>query len=614
MPALDLEKAKEEFNLLKAAETGRNKEYYLLRQAVKGNFRWPSDWPAHILKVKHNLCKPITERFTTYLMGKGFSWNMERPNTLEYREKAERTEKILKQLFKLSDSDLQFDVGARTGSQLGRTVYKVYKKGPKGAEHACFSYCQPDYFYGIPAADNALGDYAVVYYAYGVDHREAVRRFGPGNYKTADQIARGDYYDPLPESWEEDQIIRQKRKIPVMEAWTKDGYALVVGDVVKYNGDLPSWCKRKVDGEPFIPYVVIENIRNAGDGKGESDIAQSRELNEQYNYLLSGKNHITRRWLHPTLVWEGAPQNYADTLTATLGGGGAIPARLGSRLYFLAYDRPNPAVAELEQTIRAAILETAGMSEIALQGTVQGSINTGPALEAQFTPALSTVSKKQKEWEAGLQRLTSMLLEIQEDIGDSKVLGEAVVNETYRSDQGGGDGELVDLSGKDIDGLREVTISWPGVLPKDDAQNAKLEMDKAAQGLQSFYTTLEKLGEEYPADELSRISRENMDPSLKGEKVAENQRGDAAAMGAQAQAMQALTAAQQAGQAPPDGGGQPPLPDGFDQLPPDEQDLYQGDQSNLGAKLRELARNRAPQLNMEGDQPVVEAGAASGGY
>ena len=32
-------------------------------------------------------------------------------------------------------------------------------------------------------------------------------------------------------------------------------------------------------------------------------------------------------------------------------------------------------------------------------------------------------------------------------------------------------------------------------------------MEKASQGIQSLYTTLENLGEDYPSDELARIRR-----------------------------------------------------------------------------------------------------------
>lgn len=603
MPAINVEEAHQEFRVLKDQNLQRNLEYYLNRQAVQGNFQWPRNWPVHMPRIKHNLCKPITARFASYLMGKGFSFNLDRPNTLHFRDQAERTEKILRRLFKLSDSKIQFMAGAHSGSVTGRTIYKVYKTGPTGSEHACFTMVQPDYFYGIPARDAAGNDFAVVYYSYPLDILEAKRLFGDRPYKTEAAAAKGHYYQPLAEDYGRSSTeLLARRRVPVLEVWTKDSYMLEVGEQVVFNGDNP--YKDTETKEGFIPFVVIENIRNEGKTEGESDINQAREINEELNYLLSRKQYLLQRWLIPTVVWEGAPQNYNEILLSAVGGGGAIPTRLGARISFLSYDRPNPAVQEQEQALRTAILESAGINDIALQGTVHGSVNTGPALSAMYQPVISTIEDKRLPWEAGLEKLCRYLLAVQEDIGESDALGLAVVNASTQSENNS-DGELVQLSGLDIAGLREVTISWPSIMPTDEIQLKQFELQKASQGFQSIYTTLEKTGEDYPDDEIARIRMENQDPSLRGQAVAEQKRAEASMMGAQAQQQQADTSAPPPGPmdqsgAPPDTGG-PPAPD-------DKTAAAQGD---IGARLRELARNR-PQLDMSGDQPVIGSPGAAG--
>lgn len=598
---IDVKEAQAEFQVLKSANEKRNYEYFLLRQAVKGNFRWPNDWPSHIPKLKRNLCKPITERHATFLLGKGFSYNVERPNTLEYRQHAERAEKVLERLLKLSHSERQFDIGAQIGSQLGRTIYKVCKKGKEGAKYASFSFCQPDYFYGIPAGDDALGDFAKVYYSYPLDRSEAVRVFGPGEYKSEAQMASAHYYDPRREDAANGDSRARDRRVPVLEVWTKDHYLVIVGGVVKFNGTNP--YKWKASDEGFIPFVVIENIRSAagdlgtgGVAVGEADIAQARELNEHLNYLLSEKAHIVKRYLRPTLVWEGAPQNYAESLAQTLGGGGAIPTRLGSRLYFLTHDRPNPSVTELEQELRAGILETSGMNEPAMQGAFGSGVNNGPGTANQLFPVTAGVERKRTEWTLGLKMLFSMLLEIQEQIGDSSILGEAVVNQNVKS-QDFSDGELVMLSGKDIQGLRDVTISWPGMLPKDDTDAARLEMEKADRGLQSIYTTLEKLGEQYPDDELSRVRKENQDPSLRGEKVAEQMRAQTPLI---KQAADQEFQMQQAAMQPPAGMPEDPMAELDQQMPPEE--------ASIAQRLRGIQQAR---LLEEEDDLAIESPTAA---
>jgi hypothetical protein len=602
-----------EFSTLKQDNLQRNYDYYLLRQAMKGNFRWPRDWPIHIPKLSKNMCKPIVEKMASYLIGNSFSWNINRPNSAEFRETAERSEKILDRLLDLSRADVQFVEGAKTGSKLGRTIFKVYKKGAKGAEHACFSYCQPDYFYGVPIGAESPGEFSIVYYSYPIDKAEAVRRFGAGDYKTEGQMADGDRYDRKREQndW---STVESQRRIPVLEVWSKDSYLLQVGGITKYNGENP--YKWSDTNEGYIPFVVIENIRSDEDGFGEADIQQGRIINERINYLLSRRDHIVNRWLTPTITWEGAPQNYAEILAQSMSGGGAIPMRLGSRIGFLSYDRPNEAVAQQMAELRATFLEVCGMNEASYQGIVQGSINTGPALDVQFQPLLSTIQKKRKEWEIGLKALMSMLLQLQEDIGESRALGQAVVlassktadavpgNEQMGPTQ---DGMMVNLSGKDIKGLRDVSIAWPGVLPKDDFAASRLEMEKLSAGMQSVYTTMEKLGEEYPNDEIQRIRRENEDPSLKGEKVAQQTRAmtplikqqqdqQFQMMQQQQMAEQQAMMAQQGGQPGMGGMGQEMTGQTQAGSPPSSNDI--------GERMRQLAQSTQPVLDESGEFPT----------
>lgn len=596
---IDIELATEEFFHLKQQNLERNNRYWLNRQAVKGNFRWPVDWPKHIPQVTHNLCRPIVERFGTYLMGKGFNWNLDRPNSEEFREAAEQTEKILRRILELSESPLQWQEGAKLGSELGRTVFKVYRKGQNGRQHACFQAAQPDYFYPIFAGDDFVtGDLATVYYSYPIDLLEARRRYGNHDYESEENVQENQRYDRLRERLrQEGNRELLQRRIPVLECWTPQSYALIVGGVKIYNGPNPNvWSDTK---EGFIPFVVIENIRNAGEGEGEGDIEQARALNESLNWVLSRKMHTVMRYLTPTVVWEGAPPNYAEILADSLKGGGGIPTRIGSRISLLTYDREPAAVAQLEATLRQALLESAGMNEIALQGVTSGSVNTGPALAAQFQPVISTVDKKRLGWEAGIKKLFAMLLQVQEDIGDSKALGQAVINEVVAS-QDNPDGQLVELSGKMIKGLRTVSLQWPGVLPKDDSESARLEMEKASQGLQSIYTTMEKLGTEYPNDELQRIRMESQDPGVRPDIVSQQMRAEAPYA-----KMQQDAAMQQGppGGAPPGGGGMP-MPGGME-APPSDPRMEEsfGSGMELRTMLRELAKQSAAKPVEEEGQP-----------
>lgn len=610
---LDIKKAYEEFEWLKAHQATRNRTYYLNRQAVKGNFRWPADWPSHIDKEVENWCKPIVQRHTQFLMGKGFTWNIERPNTLEMREAAERAEKILQKIERKSKAKLQFIDAAKNGSMLGRSIFKVFITGPKGRQLAAFASVLPDYVYGVSAGGENSGEFSTLYYSYPLDLLEAKRIYGDHDYKTlatVDTASR--YYEPIPEQRVEKDP--RERTVPVVEIWTKDDYAIIVGEKIVAKGENPfRWDDT---GEGFIPFVVIDNIRNAGEASGEADIEQSRIANEKLNWLAARKSHNVGRFLVPTLVWEGAPTNYSETLQKVLKGGGAIPVRLGARLQFLSHDRPNPMVAEKQAELRKSIVQVSGLNEVVIDGAPTGSINTGPSLQAQFQPALGTVEEKRMAWDVGIAELYAMLLQTQERIGDSKALGQAVINrrpdatsnmmaapEGEASAEFNDGGMLVTLSGKDIRGLRDVSVYWPGVLPKDDLEASRFEIEKTSQGFQSIYTTLEHLGVDQPGDELARIRMENQDPHLRGEKVAEQARAMAPFETARMRSETDLTKAAMQQMSAPGAEGAP-----VEELEPLGSPAEATGVPDIRERFRQLQAASIPEMDLEGDEPVVTTG------
>jgi hypothetical protein len=258
-------------------------------------------------------------------------------------------------------------------------------------------------------------------------------------------------------------------------------------------------------------------------------------------------------------------------------------------------------VQELEQALRVAILETAGLNEIAFQGTVHGYVNTGPSVNAQYQPVTSVIQKKQKVWE----KASSSVRDAAPDSRGHRrleALGPGVVNASVNK-KNGSDGEVVKLSGKDIAGLRESPSRGRACCRRTTWPLRSLRCRRRA-GLQSIYTTLEKLGEDFPDDEIARIRMENTDPSLKGQAVAEQTRANASMVSAQANA-QRMVCRRRLVTAPPDlyGGSAQTAPNPADVNA--EQSLVH--QSSVGQRLRELARNAAMQRQVDntGNEPVI---------
>jgi len=321
----------------------------------------------------------------------------------------------------------------------------------------------------------------------------------------------------------------QERRIPVLEVWTDSSYALWVGGEEIENGPNPY---------DFIPFTAIPNI-DAGLGIfGESDVDQILEINEELNQVISHMAYIEKRFMNPTYLWQVPPENYVDLATRIAGGGGVIPLYGRSDVKLLEIPQLPAEYGELVDRLRIYGVELSGLSELAFSGEAGGSVNTGASLTVNFTNVLATLGLKQVNWTVGLQRLLSQLLYHLESMKEIGVVPDSSVKSTA-----GGKSGMVKLTGQDIKGHRRVTVTWPGVLPRDDVGAAQLVIQQVQAGIKSRRTGMEELGVRYPEDELKRIEEEQENPALNPEGTATRQRADAATLEAQTNA--------QAAQAPP---------------------------------------------------------------
>jgi hypothetical protein len=165
------------------------------------------------------------------------------------------------------------------------------------------------------------------------------------------------------------------------------------------------------------------------------------------------------------------------------------------------------------------------------------------------------------------------------------------------------------VSGKDVGGHRDISITWPGFLPKDDVAAARFELEKHAGRVQSMHTTMSNLGFEFPEDELALIRAETEDEKLPAgtEEQANLMRAKASMVGAEAKAAQPQ--AEPVGDEGVEGDlDVPPGPPGdFDELtdtPPgfgtaEDGTVLREDGSALGMMEERLVRARAEQLRNE---------------
>jgi hypothetical protein len=499
--SFDVEKEVEKFLSLKRSQyyIVRNFNYFLLREAMEGRFRWPAEWPKHKPKLIYNLVKRISMRYSSLLTGKGFQVQVPvlAPNDMDLRLRSQGVEKLCYRFIEKSGDFSTFSLGSQDGSLLGNTVFKTYID--QKTKWPSFSQCIPDYFYGISSSVNYAGELAKVFYTYKIDIDEARELYGNLDFKGDMDYTRDIYLskEMLNQSTQE-----KERQVPCLEVWTKDNYMLKVGNAVVYNGANPYG---------FVPFVSIPNIRKTGRVEGLSDVDDVLPVNEELNQMLSHRAYVVRRWLNPTLIWEGAPKDYAAIIQKIVGGGGVIPTRLGAKLNFLALNGQGPDVIEMLERLRLIALENANMNDLALSGNVQGSINTGQSLDRMLISIITTLEEKHRNWERGLKKLFGQLLTLSTHEEAAKEYGEVQVNADKKSAEGGG---ILTLDGELVGDIRDVKVIWPGTLARDDAASVSLELQKYQAGVQSLYTTLENLGVDFPDDEIEKIASERSDPRL----------------------------------------------------------------------------------------------------
>lgn len=565
----------------------RNYTYFLLREAFAGRFRWPDNWPAHKPQLTHNLIKPIVLRASSLLMGKGFSWQVTPLDpTPEERQRAQGVEHLLSLLLRRSGGMSIFMNGAQDAVKLGDAVFKTYidatDKWPKVAQ------CQPDYFYGLPKTDNYMGDFAKVYYAWYIDPEDAASRWPDQFSKMKDELSIQQWLNPgfnIPNNsgtnWPD---FGQRLRMPVLEVWTEKTYLLSVGGVVIYN-----------DANPygFIPFTSVPNIRISGQVEGQSDAEQVITINEELNQAISHRAYMVRRWGNPTLAWKGAPPNYREIINDIVGGGGAIPLRIQGDIKFLTPDSHGQEVDDFLNMLRAAGLENANTNELALTGAVRGSVNTGNSLDRQLLPISSSLEEKKRAWEPGLQRIAAQLLSLTQHKDTTNDYGQALVPSTDKSLSGSSqNADFIDLTNKTVGEYRDTVILWQDTIAGNDVAKVQTEIMKYQAGVQSLYTTMERIGVQFPYDEMDRLKEERTDAELNP-----------------ATANDTLRTAAQATAAMGDGSGGAPGggvgPDGA-AVPTGQQPSPEGAGSPVPGRKGKKVAPTAPSVQMGPNGPIIQ--------
>lgn len=425
------------------------------------------------------------------------------------RFRSDTIEKLIYGVWRYSDVDTQVSSGAHHASLLGASCYDVWFDF--GRQMPRFRELHPGTVMVVPGIDDPH-DFEAVYRFWTVSIRSLRER-----YKGVPLPFDGNIEDIKPE---DDSV----------------GKATLV-ELVTRNQRI-RFCQKTILSEKehtygYAPYVVIPNLGPAEEMWGISDWEMYKDVVAYLERLISRQADVAATTANGAMQDFGSGQTPGKLLDI-LRKGGVIPMRKDSGgLKPVETPQFDSWIESHFEFIRQAINDL-GFAPDAAWGTI-GAATSGTDRALQLGPQLELTALKQIHWSGGIKRLNTMILK-QIEAYTTKATFRGTARKGYRSSpftivvnaaaaeangplqEGdldlsavGQDGRPVTLpqTPKDlIDGDYCTEIVWNNRLDRDDPQFILGELNKYQQGVQSAYTTLERLGFADPEEELELIAKE----------------------------------------------------------------------------------------------------------
>lgn len=157
------------------------------------------------------------------------------------------------------------------------------------------------------------------------------------------------------------------------------------------------------------------------------------------------------------------------------------------------------AVQDHIERLYRTLYEVAEMPRTAFGDS--GKLLSGVALETELRPIVQRTMRKRVWWTRALRRRSALVLMLAEQFGAPRGEGRETNGAASRGRRG--TGGL--LASRDSPLATHVRVVWPPMMPKDDAQEVRNNVQLVATGLRSYRTAMDALGEESPEDEIARV-------------------------------------------------------------------------------------------------------------
>lgn len=320
-------------------------------------------------------------------------------------------------------------------------------------------------------------------------------RYGPPNVKQGG----GDHADPLDQK--DDQYWKpfyremsdyEQTQGQVWDYWFKDDEG-TVKNATLINGVVVKDIETHVE-LPDIPYIVIEQDHEPGSPEGIGTIEPIISLQIEFNRLLShGLQHIADD-VDPAWFLSGPG---ADTVPA-----GIVPK--AGEVTGLGESTPGAwpkavntfPIQEMLGELWNEFHRLTGLPEI-LFGQTPGADTSGRAIAIQVEAAANRLDPRRRRLYEGLKELLIFWVIMAERVNPKINVG--------RNDEG----EEIEVGvGDMLKGFKNWKIIAPEITPRDNADVARLEIDKQAALLSSKRASMDQIGVESPEAEIKIIEQE----------------------------------------------------------------------------------------------------------
>ena len=426
-----------------------------------------------------NYARAVVDKGVAYLLGRGVGFSVlpRREETAEERHQAEAAEQVLYEVYWDNDVEAVDLRVAQNAAVLGDGVYKVFWDTLDGRIRVLS--VDPATFFATWAGDDPTELRRVeVAYRLGTEEAEGlVEALAPVGEALTPR-------PPLPRAGDRDDASRGVGEtgqgvVEVVERWTADELAVYVGERVARRGPNPYGT---------IPFVHVPNLPLANEAWGVSDLVDVIPINREIDERVSDQADIIRFHADPPVIFKGV----TDHSDLAVGPGTVWDLPSDADVKLLEWQGQPVAVQEHIERLYRTLYEVAETPRTAFGDS--GRLLSGVALETELRPLVQRTMRKRVWWTRALRRRSALVLLLARRYGVGT-----------RNEPRGAGREVAHLATPTSLLATRVRVVWPPMMPKDDAQEVRNNVQLVMAGLRSHRTAMDALGAESPEEEITRV-------------------------------------------------------------------------------------------------------------